>query len=166
MNLNRIDLESHPDRINRHQIRAGDLIERWSPVMVPAPDGWRFQPDPSGEMTRSGPRFAHRQDYDLAGRWTDPTGELVHGAHDGSDSGREILIRHRCPVVVVPTGDDYCGAGIVLPATAATRDEAVSAAVIAGYRFIAPGIGGAVECLMDDDGAAQWVVTVADQGRV
>ena len=81
---NRSELLADP-RILRswREIRVGDEIECWLPVMIPT-DNWPpYVPDQSGEMHKAWVRVAVQKNEDSAKRWTDDYGNLVHTRHDG-----------------------------------------------------------------------------------
>jgi len=101
----RSELEQSPDRVFRDQIQRGDVIQMWEPVMVETGDWPPYTQSPDGAMRLTCTRTAHTRDSDLAGRWSDADGYLVHGEHGGyrdatedvpGYSGFEVLIRVHC----------------------------------------------------------------------
>lgn len=63
------------------EITAGDVIECWHPFVIPTESWPPFSPDPGGLLHKSWTRVARQNDEDLAGRWTDDNGNLVHTEH-------------------------------------------------------------------------------------
>lgn len=92
----RDQLASDPRLISRCDIRQGDDVERWMPLMIPSGNFPPFVPHPNGTMELFTTAMAESNTLDGVGRWTDAAGDLVHGEHGDHtppSAAGEILLR-------------------------------------------------------------------------